>query len=37
MKTFSGRTDVWVELAVLIGFAVATMTLGIWRLRWREK
>ena len=37
MKTFSGQTDVWTELMVLSGFAIATMVLGIWRLRWREK
>ena len=36
MKSFSGRTDVWVELTVLAGFAVATMGLGLWKLRWRE-
>ena len=37
MKSFSGRTDVWVELVVLSGFAVASMSLGLWRLRWRER
>lgn len=37
MKSFSGRTDVWSELAVLSGFAVVTMALGLWKLRWREK
>ena len=36
MKTFSGRTDVLVELVILLGFAVVTMSLGLWRLRWRE-
>ena len=37
MKTFSGQTDVLVELAVLAGFAVVTMAVGLWRLRWREE
>ena len=37
MKSFSGRTDVWVELTVLAGFAIATMALGLWKLRWRER
>lgn len=36
MKTFSGNTDIWVELIVLVLFAVATMALGMWRLPWRE-
>lgn len=36
MKTFSGKTDIWVELTVLVLFAMATMALGMWRLRWRE-
>ena len=35
-KSLSGQTDIWFELAVLTGFAVLTMTLGIWRLPWRE-
>ena len=35
-KSLSGQTDVWVELAVLAGFAVTTLGLGIWKLRWRE-
>ena len=35
-KSLSGRTDVGVELAVLAGFAVVTMALGLWRLPWRE-
>ena len=36
MKSFSGQRDVWVEVAVLLGFAVVTMGLGLWKLRWRE-
>ena len=35
-KTFSGQTDVLVELAILGGFALATMALGIAKMRWRE-
>ncbi len=35
-KTFSGQTDVLVELAILGGFALATMTLGIAKMRCRE-
>lgn len=37
MKSFSGQTDVWFELAILALFAIATMAVGLWRLRWREK
>jgi len=37
MKSLSGRTDVSVELSVLAGIAVATMALGLWKLRWRER
>ena len=36
-KSLSGHTDVGVELAVLAAFAVTTLGLGIWKLRWREK
>ena len=35
-KSLSGQIDVWFELAVLAGFALVTMTLGTWRLPWRE-
>ena len=35
-KSLSGQTDVGVELAVLAGFAVVTMALGLWRKPWRE-
>ena len=35
--SLSGRTDIWLEFAVLAGFALATMGLGIWKLRWRER
>lgn len=35
-KSLSGQTDIWFETAVLVGFAIVTMTLGIWRMPWRE-
>ncbi len=35
-KSLSGQTDVLVELAVLAGFAVISVSLGLWRLPWRE-
>ena len=35
-KSLSGQSDVWFELAVLAGFSVVTMSLGLWRLPWRE-
>ena len=35
-KSLSGRGDVWMELAVLAGFAIVTMSLGLWRMPWRE-
>ena len=36
-KSLSGRDDVWLELGVLAGFALVTMSLGLWRLPWRER
>ena len=36
-KSVSGRGDIWTELAVLAGFAALTMSLGLWRLPWREE
>lgn len=35
-KSLSGRADVLVELVVLTGFAIVTMSLGLWRFPWRE-
>lgn len=35
-KPLSGQTDNWFELAVLAGYALVTMSLGTWRLPWRE-
>lgn len=36
-QSISGSTDIWTELAVLAGFAVVAMTLGLWKLRWQEE
>ncbi len=36
-KSLSGQGDVGIELAVLAGFAIVTMSLGLWRMPWREK
>ena len=36
MKSFSGQSDIWVELLAVSAFALVTMALGIWRMRWRE-
>ncbi len=36
-KSLSGRVDVWFEMVVLAGFAAITMSLGLWRLPWRER
>ncbi|MCL0028570.1 hypothetical protein M1N23_00280 [Dehalococcoidia bacterium] len=36
MKTLSGETDVIVELAILSAFATVSLSLGIWKFRWRE-
>ena len=35
-KAISGDSQIWVELIVLAGFAVGSMALGLWKLRWRE-
>ena len=37
MKTISGNNDVWLELMVMTAFATAALTLGLWKLRWRER
>jgi ABC-2 type transport system permease protein len=36
-KSISGDSQIWVELIVLTGFAVVSLTLGLWKLRWREE
>ena len=35
--SLSGRSDVLVELAVLSACAIAAMSLGLWKLPWRER
>ena len=35
-KSLSGGTDIWVEFAVLAGFSLLTIGLGLHKLRWRE-
>ena len=37
MKSLSGSTDVWLEFLILTGFAVATTSLGLWKMKWREQ
>jgi ABC-type multidrug transport system permease subunit len=37
MKSLSGQTDVWLEFLILAAFAVATTSLGLWKMRWREQ
>lgn len=36
-KAISGNGDIWVELTVLTGFAVTSMALGLWKMKWRER
>jgi ABC-2 type transport system permease protein len=36
-KAISGNSHVWVELAVLTGFALASMALALRYMRWREE
>ena len=36
MKSLSGQSDVVTELVILGVFAVALLTGGLWKLRWRE-
>jgi len=36
VKSLSGNYDIWLEFTVVAGFAVGTMALGLWKLKWRE-
>ncbi len=36
MKSLSGQTDVFAEIAVLGVFASVCMGIGLWKLKWRE-
>ena len=37
ITSLSGSSDVWRELTVMGGFAFATITLGLWKMRWRQR
>jgi ABC-type multidrug transport system permease subunit len=37
ITSLNGRNDVWRELAVMCGFAAATISIGLWKLRWRQR
>ncbi|MXX24528.1 MAG: ABC transporter permease [Caldilineaceae bacterium SB0668_bin_21] len=36
-KSLSGRADVWAEIVILSVIALVAMSLGLWRMPWREK
>jgi ABC-type multidrug transport system permease subunit len=36
-KSIGGQTDVWLEFVVIAVFAITTIALGLWKLRWREE
>lgn len=36
-KAISGNGQIWLELSILLGFAMASMALGLWKMRWREE
>ena len=36
MKALSGQTDVWREFLILGAFATVTITIGLWKMRWRD-
>ena len=36
MKSLSGHTDVFLEVAILAAFSAACLGAGLWKLRWRE-
>jgi len=36
-KSLSGRADVWAEIAILAAIALVALSLGLWRMPWREK
>lgn len=37
ITSLNGSSDVWRELVVMGGFAAATITLGVWKMRWRQR
>ena len=36
MKSLSGHTDVFFEVAILAVFSAIRLGAGLWKLRWRE-
>ncbi len=36
MKSLSGQTDVFAEVAILAAFSAVCLGAGLWKLRWRE-
>ena len=37
MKSLSGRTDVFVEVLILATFAIVCLSIGLWKMHWRER
>ncbi len=37
MMSISGESGIWLELGVMVGVAALSMSLGLWKLRWREE
>lgn len=37
MKSLSGQSDVLLEFTILSAFSVFALTLGVWKLRWRDQ
>ncbi len=36
-KSLSGRSDVWVEMGILSVIAIGSLSLGLWKMPWRER
>jgi len=36
MKVLSGQNGIWLEFLIVLGFAISTLILGLWKLRWRD-
>lgn len=36
-KAISGSGDIWLELIILMGFALVSMTMGLRKMSWREE
>ncbi len=36
-KSLSGRADVWAEIVILAAIALVAISLGLWKMPWREK